>query len=176
MLHSYKQPLSQFSTQYVFIKRPYLASKKIVLHNHNPIQCLYSYKQPFSQFSAQCDYINFCYIEKDVISHNHMQYSFSHQISEPPNFQQNVVTSIFVAPKKMHNHIQNSSSHQISKEAIVPIFKRSVVRIHSNFLPSMICGLRNQNNHFIHNSIQYSHFHQKSSAAIVSLTVFFQVW
>ena len=40
-------------------------------------------KQPLSQFSTQCDYINFCYIEKDVLSHNHLQYSFSHQIFEP---------------------------------------------------------------------------------------------
>ena len=160
----------------MFLSRDHTLHQKNVINNHNPIQCFYSYKQPLYQLSTQCDYINFCYIEKDVISHNHMQYSFPRQISEAANFQHNMVTSIFVAPKKMHNHIQNSSSHQISKEAIVPIFKRIVASIHSNFLLSLVCGLRNQNNPFIHNFIHYSHFHQKSSAAIVSLPVFFQVW
>ena len=70
-----------FNTQ-CFCQETLPCFKKIVIHNHNPIKCLYSYKQPLSQFSTQRGYINFCYIEKDVIIHNHIQYSFPHQISE----------------------------------------------------------------------------------------------
>ena len=66
----------------MFLSTDHTLHQKNVINNHNPVQCFYSYKQPLYQLSTQCDYINFCYIEKDVISHNHMQYSFPRQISE----------------------------------------------------------------------------------------------